>query len=81
MLEPTSDKHYESTFEFPLWKLIKKRAEEKDLSYVAASQEVYPEYLKNIRYRDVDFEEEEVHKRAKELAKQLIKEKSATENF
>ncbi len=28
--EPTSDKHYEEKFEFPLWKMIKRRAEEKD---------------------------------------------------
>ena len=29
MLEPTSDKNYEEKFEFPLWKLIKERAEKK----------------------------------------------------
>ncbi len=33
MSEPMSNKHYEEKFEFPLWKLIKKRAKEKDLSY------------------------------------------------
>jgi hypothetical protein len=37
MLEPTSDKHYETAFEFTLWKLIKKRPDEKDISYVEAS--------------------------------------------
>ena len=33
MAEPMSDKHYEEEFEFPLWKLIKQRADEKDISY------------------------------------------------
>ena len=37
MPEPMSDKHYEEKFEFPLWKLIKQRAEENDISYVASS--------------------------------------------
>jgi len=63
MLEPTSDKHYETKFEFTLWKLIKKRAEEKDISYVDAAKEVVPAYVKTIRYRDTAFEEDEVHKR------------------
>ena len=67
MPEPTSDKHYEDDFEFPLWKLIKQRAEEKDISYAAASMEVLPEYQKNIRYRDTEFEDAEIKKRRKEL--------------
>ena len=62
-----SDKHYEEKFEFPLWKLIKQRAEEKDISYVAAAQEVVPEYVKTIRYRDTEFEDREIEKRAKEM--------------
>jgi len=33
MAEPIPDKHYEEKFEFPLLKLIKQRAEEKDISY------------------------------------------------
>jgi hypothetical protein len=69
MAEPTSDKHYERRFEFPLWKLIKKRAEEKDISYSAASMEVLPEYQKNIRYGDTDFEHAEIKKRRNELNK------------
>jgi len=68
MPEPTSDKHYEEKFEFPLWKLIKQRAEEKDISYVAAAGEVLPEYEKGIRYRDAAFEETEIQKRQKEMA-------------
>jgi len=63
-----SDKHYEEKFEFPLWKLIKQRAEEKDISYVAASEEVVPEYVKTIRYRDTEFEDAAIQKRAKEMA-------------
>lgn len=55
MQEPTSDldKHYEDKFEFPLWKMIKQRAEEKDISYVDAIREVVPEYQKTIRYEDM----------------------------
>lgn len=67
MAEPTSDKHYEEKFEFPLWKLIKQRAEEKDVSYIDAADEVLPEYMKNIRYRDKEFERAEYIKRYKEL--------------
>ena len=68
MPEPMSDKHYEEKFEFPLWKLIKQCAEEKDISYVAASEEVVPEYVKTIRYRDTEFEDAAIQKRAKEMA-------------
>ena len=67
MLEPTSDKHYEEKFEFPLWKLIKEYAEEKDISYLQASEKIVPEYVKTIRYRDIKFEESEVKKRAEEM--------------
>ena len=68
MPEPMSEKHYEEKFEFTLWKLIKKRAEEKDISYVEASEEVVPEYVKTIRYRDTEFEDAAIQKRAKEMA-------------
>lgn len=67
MAKSTADEHYEEKFEFPLWKLIKQRAEEKDISYVAAAGEVLPEYEKGIRYRDTAFEEAEIQKRQKEL--------------
>ena len=67
MLEPTSDKHYEEKFEFPLWKLIKEYAEENDISYLQASEKIVPEYVKTIRYRDIEFEESEVKKREKEM--------------
>ena len=78
MAEPTSDKHYEEKFEFPLWKLIKQRAKEKDVSYAKASMEVLPEYQKIIRYRDTEFEDAEIKKRRKELnelAERLRREK------
>ena len=67
MLEPTTDKHYEEKFEFPLWKLIKEYAEENDISYLQASEKIVPEYVKTIRYRDIEFEESEVKKRAEEM--------------
>ena len=68
MAEPTSDKHYEEIFEIPLWKLIKQRAEEKDISYRKAADEVVQEFKKTIRYRDKDFEREQIQKRYGEIA-------------
>ena len=67
MAEPTSDKHYEEKFEFELWKLVKQRAEEKDISYHDAMLELVPEFEKTIRYRDKEFEEAEVLKRQQEM--------------
>ncbi len=67
MAEPTSDKHYEEKFEFSLWKLIKKRAEQKDISYHDASIEVLPEFQKTIRYRDKEFEDAAIQKRRQEM--------------
>jgi len=68
MPEPTSDEHYETDFEFPLWKLIQQRAKEKDISYRKAADEVVLEYKKTIRYRDVEFETEQIQNRIKEMA-------------
>lgn len=69
MPEPTSDKHYEEEFEFPLWKLIKQRAEKKDISYLKAMNEVIPEYEVDakLRYRDYEWENRLVETRWKEL--------------
>jgi len=67
MAEPTSDKHYEEKFEFSLWKLIKQRANEKDISYHDASIEVLPEFQKTIRYRDKEFEDACIEKRRQEM--------------
>jgi len=69
MAEITSDKHYKDKFEFPLWQLIKKRAEEKDISYMAAADEVIEEYAKTIRYRDTEFEDSVIQKRIDALKK------------
>jgi hypothetical protein len=68
MGEPTSGKHYEEVFEIPLWKLIKQRAKEKDISYRKAADEVVQEYKKTIRYRDRVFETEQIQKRYQEIA-------------
>ena len=67
MAESFFDKRYEEEFEFPLWKLIKQRAKEKDISYLAASDEVLPEYAKTIRYGDRKFEDEAINKRWEEI--------------
>lgn len=53
---------YEDEFQFPLWEQIKKRAEEKDISYYKALKEVVPEYGRTIRYRDEKYEIEEGQK-------------------
>ena len=81
MPEPTSEQHYESKFEFPLWKLIKQRAEEKDISYIKAVDEVVPEYVKTIRYRDTEFEDAEIHKRAEELRAVVDREQTTNDVF
>ena len=69
MGKPMSDEFYEEQFEFHLWKLIKERAAKKDISYARAAMEVTPEYAKSekIRYRDYQFQSEEILKRQKEL--------------
>jgi hypothetical protein len=74
MVEPMSEKHYEEKFEFPLLKLIKQRAEDKDISYSAAAREVIHEYEKLIRYRDLEFENAEINKRQKEIAEKKDRE-------
>ena len=76
MAEPTSDKHYEEKFEFPLWKMIKQRAEEKDISYLKAVKEVAPEYARTIRYRDFEFEDMAIEKRRNEMMELGRKEKA-----
>jgi hypothetical protein len=68
MPEPTSDKHFEDKFESQLWKMIKEYADKKDISYNAAYKEVIPKWSKMIRYRDAEFENQEIHKRYQEIA-------------
>lgn len=79
MAEPTSDKHYEEKFQFPLWTLIKQRAEERDISYYRALKDVLPEYVKTIRYRDEEFEKAERGKRITEM--QELGEREAKEGL
>ncbi len=66
---PMSDEYYEEQFEFPLWKMIKERAEKKNISYTQAQKECLPEYIKaqKLRYRDEDYENKVVTKRWTEL--------------
>lgn len=75
MEKPMSDEFYEDKFEFPLWKLIKQRAVEKDISYAKAAEEVTPEYIKSakIRYRDEEFQAKAILKRTQELAELFVK--------
>lgn len=54
---PVKYQNYEEKFEFPLYKLIKEKAEEKDISLVKAAEIVLPEYCKTIRYGDTEYEE------------------------
>ena len=67
MAEPTSDKHYEDKFEFPLLKLIRQRAEEKDISYLAAADEVVPEYANALKWRDAEYNESLFKKQQEEM--------------
>ena len=60
------DGHYEEKFEFPFWKLIKQRAEEKDISYSDAAAEVCPEYCRTIRYRDTEWSDAQIENREAE---------------
>lgn len=69
--------HYESKFEFPLWTLIKAYAEEHNVSYIDACLVVTPEYEKGIRYRDIDFENEEIGNRRSEMQAQVDEEAAA----
>lgn len=68
-----ADNHYEEEFEWPLWKLIQKRAKEKDISYRKAAQEVAPEYVKGIRIGDVEYEDDLIKKRIAYIEKEVSK--------
>ena len=56
------DEHYEEEFRFPLLRLIKERAQQLDISYSEAYEQVLPEYEKTIRYGDRDWEDGEVRR-------------------
>jgi len=78
MKEATSNKHYEEKFEFTLWKMIKQRANEKDISYMAASEEVVPEYVASLHYRDEEFNDKNIYAWMDHLEE--MKKKAAEEN-
>lgn len=59
-IEDPGVSHYEEKFEFPLWTLIKQRAEEKDISYADAAAEVEPEYSRTTRIRDQEYTDEQI---------------------
>lgn len=52
--------HYEEKFEFTLWKMIRQRAEEKDISYSDAAAEVEPEFSRMTRIRDQAYTDEQI---------------------
>lgn len=83
MSQHKPNEHYEDWFEFPLLKLIRQRAEEKDISYLAAADEVVPEYARALRFRDVEYNEalfKEQRKQLEELRKaQSLKNKKGKE--
>jgi hypothetical protein len=49
------DVHHEEKFEFPLMQRIEQRAKEKDISILAASKEVVPEYAAPLKWRDEEY--------------------------
>lgn len=53
---------YEEDFEFPLFKLVREKAEELDISYHDALVLVKPDYVRTARYGDTEFEEKEIAK-------------------
>ena len=79
MPEVTSDKHYESKYESSLLKAIRQRAEEKDISYTQAAYEVFPEYNKDLSFRNTEVEDAQIAKRMKEMA--AIRERMAKEGL
>jgi hypothetical protein len=72
MADPMSDKYYETKFEYPLLKLIRQRAEGKDISYHDAALEVIPEYCKTIRYGDEEYEISVIKKNIEEVDQEPI---------
>jgi len=78
MAESPLEKHYEEKFEIPLWRLIKQRAEENDISYAAAIVKVVPEYARTIG-KNTGSDEAAIQKRAKELAELAQREREERE--
>ncbi len=50
----------EENFEFPLFKLVREKAEELDISYHDALVLVKPDYVRTCRYGDVEFEQKAI---------------------
>ncbi len=69
--DPVAEEGYETRFEFPLWLLVKERADQKDISYYSAAREVVPEYMKRIRYDDEGFEDLVIEKAMKEAEEEM----------
>lgn len=51
---------YEEEFEFPLFKLVREKAEELDISYHDALVLVKPDYVRTCRYGDEEYENAEI---------------------
>ncbi len=51
---------YEEKFEYPLMKLVREKAEELDISYHDALVLVKPDYVRSVRYGDIEFEEKTI---------------------
>ncbi len=50
----------EENFEFPLFKLVREKAEELDISYHDALVLVKPDYVRTCRYGDEEFEQKAI---------------------
>jgi hypothetical protein len=70
MSESELNMHYEENYQSPLWRMVKRHAEQKDICYFAAYREVLPEYQKTIRYKDAEWVVEQIRKRNKEMVNQ-----------
>ena len=66
MTENIADKRYEDQFKFPLWEMVRQRAEEKDISYNMAYREVLPEYQKLIQYKDTEWTDSQIRRNNRE---------------
>ena len=71
VVDPTAA-HYEENFEFPLWKLIRECAEEKDISYSDAAAIVAPQYAAGLRIRDEAYNDEQIYLRESEGNKETM---------
>ena len=71
VVDPTAQ-HYEEDFEFPLWKLIRECAEEKDISYSDAAAIVAPQYAAQTKIRDQEFTDAQIAKRESEGNKETM---------